>query len=586
VTVLADGARKTRVLSLTRVLFVLTVVGGQVAGYIGIDRYLSHPPSSADVRELSRGFWNIVYYDLQLFVLGSEPLQHAGPYPWPLNVARFAAPLATVYALFEAARALFDERYHRWRRAHRRAHAIITGDTPAAAALVARLCERTDKNRFIHIDAGDIESLRAAGIRAAGVVYACADDSGDSTLNVATAQAAATAKRRRWGSPSLRIYAQVSDPTLALALRARWLGLAECDRPDVDFFNVDELAARGSLSNRDFEMAPGRSPHILVAGLGTFGRAVLVEYALQWRLRRAESPERVAVTLVDPDAEAAKEEMLARWDVVREVCDITAANGGLEPVLRMASGPAPHRTYVCYEDEDLALRTALTAVRLWRGEVGSVVVRLNRLARHEVLTSSSQPNLLNTVDGRLRLASVTELGCRPEIIHEDLVERLAQSIHQHYLLEQKRKNPTQTGGALKPWKDLLDTYKRANRAQARDIGAKLVMINATVGPRTDAGLGFTFTDDEVEQLAIHEHTRWHQERLGEGVRLGARNEHHTRNPDLVDWSELPEPERQKDREAIRNMIAVLADVGLQVVRLGDAKALGVAEPGLSVPATV
>ena len=41
------------------------------------------------------------------------------------------------------------------------------------------------------------------------------------------------------------------------------------------------------------------------------------------------------------------------------------------------------------------------------------------------------------------------------------------------------------------------------------------------------------------------------------------------HPSLVPWEHLPQDERDKDYDAIRDLTKVLADAGLQIVRLGE-----------------
>jgi hypothetical protein len=275
------------------------------------------------------------------------------------------------------------------------------------------------------------------------------------------------------------------------------------------------------------------------------------------------------VTLVDPRASTVAAQLAARWDILGEVCDLTPVDGSLVEALRASTSPTPHRVFVCYDDEELALSEALTAVELWHGGRRSIVVRLNRLARHGEVFHAPGRTIGEDIGGRLRLVGLTELACDPALIAKDLDERLAEAIHERYLLEQVR-NGTRLDDpdrpAMRRWSDLPDTLRGANRAQAGDIGGKLTMIGATVAPRVDGGGSFAFSPAEVEALAVREHDRWCEERRGDGLVYGAtrKGKYH---PSLVSWAELPEPEREKDRQAVRNLPAILADVGLQIVRL-------------------
>jgi hypothetical protein len=80
---------------------------------------------------------DLIYHTLQLFVLGSDPLQSDGVHPVALEIARFLAPATTVYALVETLRALWREEWRRRRLARARGHAIVCGDD-----IISRLLAR------------------------------------------------------------------------------------------------------------------------------------------------------------------------------------------------------------------------------------------------------------------------------------------------------------------------------------------------------------------------------------------------------------------------------------------------------------
>lgn len=558
---MTESGVRIRVLNSTRLLVAFVAISALVAGYIGLDRFIQQTNA-----QFGGGFWDIAYYDLQLFVLGSDPLSLPGPYPVELAVARFAAPAASLYALYEAGRAIFAGQIRRWRSRNRRHHAIVTGDTTAARAFVSHL--RGAGQIVVALPGpSTVDELRLAGVAGARAVYACADDSQESTTNVATAQAALSVPRRSRRVKPLRIYAHVGDPVLALGLRARWLGMPDKDKPLVDYFNVDEIAARACLRPTDFEVAVGESPHILIAGLGAFGKALLTEFARQWQVRSELIGQRVKVTLVGAD-QADVDAVRDTWSLVTDVCDIELAGNDLDAALNSMAA-LPHRTFVCYDDEDLALRTALTGARLWRGGFGSVIVRLNELSRHAAFHTASKANLLGDVGGHLRLVNVSSYACREDAVGEDLVELLAQSIHRRYVVDQRSRGEADRT-ALKPWQELPEPVRVPNRALARDIGRKLNLIGATVAPRIGRGESFAFTESELGRLSEHEHERWMDERRESGWRYGPiRDDVAKRHPSIRPWSELSEVEQDKDRTAVLGLAAVLDDVGLRIVRLTD-----------------
>jgi hypothetical protein len=143
-------------------------------------------------------------------------------------------------------------------------------------------------------------------------------------------------------------------------------------------------------------------------------------------------------------------------------------------------------------------------------------------------------------------------------IDAELVERLARAIHANYLAEFAPDGPS--------WDQLDDDLKEANRAQARDIGAKLKRIGADVSAGGNAAPAFTFSDEELDMLARAEHERWVAQRTRAGWHRGNRDDSAKLHPSLVAWEELSELEQDKDRDAVRHIPDVLAEVGLRVVR--------------------
>ena len=241
---MAEAAAKPRSQAAAAGLFLDKVLGrwlivlgiaavSLVLGYIGLNEYLSHNTVSG----FGRGWTDILYYDLQLFVLNSAPAGGAGPFPVTLGIARFLAPAATVVATVETVRLLLSEQLRRWSSASASKHAIVTGDGPIALELARKLraeyrkvvlvsvppatAEQVRAHRLLDVsgDPTDAGTLRAAGLRRANVLYACAELS---TTNAATALRAREMSQAH--GRSLIAFAQVRDAEISTALRARASG--------------------------------------------------------------------------------------------------------------------------------------------------------------------------------------------------------------------------------------------------------------------------------------------------------------------------------------------------------------------------
>ena len=122
---------------------------------------------------------------------------------------------------------------------------------------------------------------------------------------------------------------------------------------------------------------------------------------------------------------------------------------------------------------------------------------------------------------------------------------------------------------VRPWDELPEDSKNANRAQVADIPHKLRQLGYKLS--TLHGINpnsLSIPEDVLEELSIREHARWAGERERQGwtyapVRDNARKHH----PLLVPWEELNEIEREKDRVVVRNATKLAAAAGFRLVAL-------------------
>jgi hypothetical protein len=559
-----DG-RRPPVAPVLWLTFAILAVISFGCGLIGLQQYLSQNPDLG----YSDHPLDVLYYALQLFVLGSPPLDAGGPFPPILDFARFAAPTVTAYALIEASRLLFASEIRKLKARTARGHVIVVGDNLVATTLARRLRQAGDQVIAVPSKATeparvagaarDPDILRAASVGRARAVYACTDDSAANT-----AIALAAARPRRNGA-ILAVYAQVADPEVCAALQARLLSAPPRQGSRLDFFNIDELAARHLVAREPLALPGDRPPAIAILGATAFGRAVLVELARRWRVRDT-AAEPLPIEIVDPGATAAVNHLTDRYPFLTRICKITPHDAGLERLLATPSdGPVPDRVFICYDDEQQALKAALTAEQVWPGEPGSVVVRLDRLASlREAFDGGDR--VLDELSGTLRLFGVVHAACDPALIGDDLVERLARVIHERYLLDLSGRGAA--GPASVPWEELPDRLRLTNRAQAEDIGRKLRAIGCTLSPRVGPGRAHTLTDDEIERLAIMEHERWRRDRTAQGWRFAAeRDDEHRLHPAMAAWPALRDEMRTRNLDEIRQLPAILADAGFRIVRL-------------------
>ena len=574
----------TRTATAVRLAFVALALASVVLGYLGLNHYVRVEEAARILPKGDDASANLLYYDLELFLVQSTPLSLGGPPPWALQIARFSAPCVALYALAELAIALFATRI-RYRRLRRmRGHAIVCGATRAAESLAERLrasgmqvvvvapevpgVGRADRGR-LSADPRAARSLLAAGATRAARIYACLD------LDEENAEVAGVAERLRLGSgyPE-KIHVLIRDLDLCSSLRARRWSLPETVGQHLDFFNPDELAAQATVRADEAAFdARARPAEIAVVGTGAYARSVLVEFARQWVARDGTGAP-VRALLIGKDAVACACGLYGRYSFLADACRIEPRTEPFEEVLARRRGdpeaPPLSRLYLCQDDESETFKSALGALGLFQASRAEVVVRLDRMAG---LAEGFRPSLdggmlFDALGGRLRLVDATMVGCTPELIEDGLVEQLARAGHQHYWTTQVQAGALPgSSAALVRWEELDEEYRSSNRDQVVEIGRRLAGIGCLLSPRRFDDPPFSYRADELESFAELEHERWFAERTRRGWTWSPEHdEAKMLHPDLVPWNELTEEAREKDRQAVRAGPQMLADAGLAVIR--------------------
>ena len=213
-------------------------------------------------------------------------------------MARFLAPATTIVAAVATIRLLLAEQLRRWGSASAAQHAIVTGDGAVALELARNLRQEYRKvvllsaswettvqarrHRLLDVtgDPADPAALRAAGLRRASALYACTDLS---VTNAATALRAREISQA--AGRTLATYALVRDAEICTALRARRIGAHGDPRFRLDFFSVEDTAARVLLDRHPLVPEGAPPGQAVIIGFGRLGRAVLREIARRPRGR-------------------------------------------------------------------------------------------------------------------------------------------------------------------------------------------------------------------------------------------------------------------------------------------------------------
>jgi len=181
---------------------------------------------------------------------------------------------------------------------------------------------------------------------------------------------------------------------------------------------------------------------------------------------------------------------------------------------------------------------------------------------------AGMPHLLSLPHDPETLRAFAHPAGKQEAFTEETVEAMAQAFHANYVAGSQGKWPP----TLRPWSKLEDTYKTANREQARYAVTILEASGFVVRPAADPANPVVldgFTDQEIEQMAEMEHGRWNVERLLNGWRHGDRDDKKKLHNCLVPWTDdktLTEEIKGYDRESVKKFPEILARAGLEVKR--------------------
>ena len=556
-----------RATAVVRLAFGLLGVVSVVLGYIGLRAFAP----AADPLDL-------IYYDLQLFVLGADPLQSGGPYPAALEIARFTAPLVTLYAVVETGRVLFKNELRRALRRPLRNHIVVCGHSMLAQAIATRA--RATGQAVVTIDAvatahqegthiiGDPRDpgvLERARVAHAARLFAVDQDD---AANVAIAVLAAG--RSRADGKRLDIYASVQDAELLDSLNARRVAADASSAARVEFFNADALAADILADAELPNLSRTSSPHIVMAGQGPFAVAFAVELGRRWLSESG--PHRLRMTLVDPAATDSGPTILRRLPALPAACELELVDADFETWVRTAPSAGPDvRSYICYTDPTRALRAAFAATPLWRSPE-SILVRLDGFSLFGIDLSGPNIGVFDSATDAVRPFGVLDTAAGADIAEHTGSQRLARAIHANELRRLRRESTTAEASdnpVDAPWHRLPEHLRSDYVHRARAIPGALQALGVVAMSDRGESHGLELDPDDVERLAVLEHQRWVAERRHQGWQYGQRDDVRRRHPDLVAWDQVSETGRERAREAVRAMIDMLADEGYLLTRIGD-----------------
>ena len=531
-------------------------------------------------------FWNALYGTLSLTVL-EWSLNPDDQVPLTLNIARFLAPVVSggVVAKGISFLAGFHNKIHR---DSMNGHRIVCGlgqrgqhlavtrarDKKNVVAIDANpspeietVCQNNGIN-LVAGDASDISVLKEAGITRAKEAYIFTDND---NLNLEIVHAIQKARRNVSESddvPELECYLSVNDLHLT-DLIAVHSDYKECGaKMDVQSFNDYQTVARGlwktllKIAAKEGRCLPvkindTKRPHIVLVGFSPAAEAIAQQIANQAHFANDKETRMTIIDEAVDQKDAAKANNLVaatleKLDLILDLKKVPAKPGSLEAQAKILDaldeGDSLPTIIVSGREDSENLRLALHI----NGQLGGVentsvpiFVRLKEsTGLDEFIDREVTENaVLKQVHGFGLYQETFSL----ENIKAEALNDIAQAIHASFYGDGHKPSDPQVKEA---WDDLPEYLKEANRNPAEHIAIKCLAIGCDIS----AG-GIPKLEDleaNIEILARMEHARWMADKKLQGWKWGEEtNKQRLTHKNLVPWEDLPEEEKEKDRDQVR-----------------------------------
>ncbi|UCH97819.1 MAG: NAD-binding protein [Candidatus Aminicenantes bacterium] len=562
-------------------VMLLGVIGVFILGYIGFSNIGRKLP-----------LLEIFYRILQLFVLSFDTTITLN---WALEVARWLAPAIAAYTAAKALAVIFREQFQLLKIGLWKGHIIICGLGNKGLLLSLKLKNYGYKVVAIELDEenDNIKECRDNGIivlignatapyylnkaglnRAKYLFSVCGQDDINAEIAVQARNLISDKKRK-----PLNCIVHIVAPQLCRLLKEREFELERNEGFRLEFINLFDHAAQSIMDdeqlspfkNKEASQSPIR--HLLIVGVGHMGESLVTHAAKKWMTLAGKTDEKLKITIIDKMAEHKKDLLYLRYHNLEKVCELIPLEIDIKSkdfenghFLFTDNGECPlDIIYVCIDNNSFALSSALTLHQLLRNHNIPIVVRMSREAGLTKLLK----------DDIHRFSMINGFGfldrvLNPELLHIGTKEILSRNIHDEYVRERLREGETlRINPFLVPWDKLPENMKESNRRQADYIGYKLHAIGCYIVPMYDwKAEPVEFTPEEIKLMAKIEHNLWMEERLKEDWKYapGLKNPKKKTSPFLIPWGQLPEEEKEKDRNTIRKIPAYLSKAGFKIYR--------------------
>ncbi len=509
--------------------------------------------------------------------------------PWQLHVTRVFVPLTLLLFGLQSLAAFLHIGYRRKAARRARGHIILCGESPSSEVAAKNLLEsgykvvlvrpameirrgyldHLEEEKIILVGGSptDKTTLTQCGIKGAKALVALEDSESGNIEILLTAKSLLLEKKIKRPTP-LQGIARIQSPSFYQRLLASDLPPFDCAEMSIRVLGEPTATARMVWNDlswyRQFRLNGGDTLHSVICGFGSVGESLLLRICMQAYLSGIEKR---LITVFDMDAEDKKRSFLEFAPWVEQVCSIrfvevdlmSVSYGNLSGVIEELEGPLPQLCYVCLGDDDRNFQCAMDLSNTMHGTPLA--------AAHVKVRISRKPHLIDYLEevkrkkGRfLHISFFGDLEAlyQPDILLDEISDTMAQKVHRYYCEAFNEK--------IAPWARLTESMREANRQQADSMAAKVISLGYLLNENGNSIGSHTPNEEEIETLASLEHDRWVAERISKGWRYGRqRNNTLKFHPSIIDYDSLTDPEREKDRNAVRALFEILSVTGSNLV---------------------
>ena len=345
----------------------------------------------------------------------------------------------------------------------------------------------------------------------------------------------------------------------------------------VRVFNESELIARCIVRDHPPDALVAQSNtgvHVLLVGFGSVGQSIAIQLARMGHYRNGKK-QKPKITIVDKQVEIRWQQTLKMHGTLPDWLSVERVESRIEDVHdSVAKNWLQDETpitmvYVCTKNEIANLKIARLLLRLMDNEpyrnLDKVqVVALDTPGGCVLEEFSKRDDNKNRFKLFSLLKSKKQGGSSPVAANllSETDDDFAKALHEDYCKNEDIKlenDPSlEKKPAHKPWNQLSETYREANRSSADHIEIKLRAVGRVLLPRSNS-IEAPLSSLEIELLAEMEHNRWWAERSLDGWKYSSeRNDQLRQHPNMIHFKDLDEGTKKYDRNNVKKMIEIAA----------------------------